>query len=200
MIPTLEVGDHIFVNKFLYGVRIPGADYKFFEHRKPQRGEVIVFRFPNPFHQQSEEDKDFIKRIVAIGGDEIEIRDRVLYVNGRPVPRKPLRGAESCRYEDILDETSGVYVERRCEAFEENLDGHVFTTYYDPAASTPRSWPPRRIPPHHVFAMGDNRDNSHDSRYWGPVPYELIKGRAMFIWWSRGRDGVRWPRMFSPVR
>ena len=200
MIPTLQVGDHIFVNKYLYGLRIPGTDLKYFQLRKPDRGEIVVFRFPNPFHLASEEDKDFIKRIVAVEGDTVEVRDRVLYVNGRPALQQSLGGAETCQYEDVLDENAGVFVERKCEPFAETLGDHRYTTYFDPTGAAPRTWPPRTVPPGAVFVMGDNRDNSHDSRFWGPVPLELIKGRAMFIWWSRGREGVRWSRMFSLVR
>ncbi|HEY3353431.1 MAG TPA: signal peptidase I [Polyangia bacterium] len=199
MIPTLQVGDHIFVNKYIYGLRIPGTDLKFFQVRKPQRGEVVVFRFPNPYHLASEEDKDFIKRIVAVEGDTVEVRDRVLYVNGTAVPHERVQ-ANGCAYEDVLDEGAGVFVEKRCEAYDERLGGHHYTTYFDPTGGAARDWPPRTVPPHSVFCMGDNRDNSNDSRFWGPVSDELIKGRAMFIWWSRGRDGIRWDRMFSNVR
>ncbi len=199
MIPTLQVGDHIFVNKYLYGLRIPGTDLKFFEVRKPARGEVVVFRFPNPYHLASEEDKDFIKRIVAVEGDTVEVRERVLYVNGQAIPHEPLRPGEPCTYEDILDENSGVFMEKRCEPYRERLGGHSYTTYFDPGTGAPRTWAPRTIPPRSVFCMGDNRDNSHDSRYWGPVSFDLIKGRAMFIWWSRGREGLRTGRMFSWV-
>jgi signal peptidase I len=200
MIPTLQVGDHIFVNKYLYGIRLPGTDLKFFQLRPPRRGEVIVFRFPNPYHLASEEDKDFIKRIVAVAGDTIEIRDRVLYVNGKAVPHVPITSAEPCRYEDILDEGSGVFLEKRCEPYREQLGDHTYVTYFDPGSGMPRSWAPRKVPPHSVFCMGDNRDNSHDSRFWGPVSDDLIKGRAMFIWWSKGRDSVRTERMFTAVR
>jgi signal peptidase I len=160
---------------------------------------VIVFRFPNPYHLASEEDKDFIKRIVAIEGDTVEVRDRVLYVNGAPVPHQRVQAAD-CAYEDVLDENAGVFVEKRCDAYDERLGDHHYTTYFDPTGSSPRDWPPRTVPPGSVFCMGDNRDNSHDSRFWGPVPLPLVKGRAMFIWWSRGRDGIRWDRMFSNVR
>jgi len=199
MIPTLQVGDHIFVNKYLYGLRIPGTDLKFFGVVKPARGEVVVFRFPNPYHLASEEDKDFIKRIVAVEGDTVEVRDRVLYVNGQAVPHEPVNPGQPCAYEDILDEGSGVFMEKRCEAFGERLGEHTYTTFFDPGTGAPRSWAPRTIPPRSVFCMGDNRDNSHDSRFWGPVSFDLIKGRAMFIWWSRGREGVRTGRMFSRV-
>jgi signal peptidase I len=199
MIPTLQVGDHIFVNKYLYGIRIPGTDLKFFDVVKPARGEVVVFRFPNPYHLASEEDKDFIKRIVAVEGDTVEVRDRVLYVNGQAAPHDPVRPGEPCAYEDILDENSGVFMEKRCEPFRESLGGHAYTTFYDPGTGAPRSWSVRTVPPRSVFCMGDNRDNSHDSRFWGPVPFDLIKGRAMFIWWSSGREGRRWNRMFTRV-
>jgi signal peptidase I len=199
MIPTLQVGDHIFVNKYLYGLRIPGTDLKFFGVVRPARGEVVVFRFPNPYHLASEEDKDFIKRIVAVEGDTVEVRDRVLYVNGKPVPHDPVRPGEPCVYEDILDEGSGVFMEKRCEPYAERLGRHTYTTYFDPGTGSPRSWQPRTVPPRSVFCMGDNRDNSHDSRFWGPVPVDLIKGRSMFIWWSRGREGVRTNRMFTRV-
>jgi signal peptidase I len=211
MIPTLEVGDHIFVNKYLYGVRIPGTDFKFFERLRPQRGEVVVFRFPNPSHLASEEDKDFIKRIVAVEGDVVEVRNRALHVNGKPVPRVDASRSGACTYQDILDETSGVFVEKSCEAYRETLGSHAYTVFFEPGGSAPRSFAPHTVAPGTVFAMGDNRDNSHDSRYWGGVPTDLIKGRAMFIWLSsKSRASsypwpisfladLRWERMFRGV-
>jgi len=204
MIPTLQVGDHIFVNKFIYGVRLPFAkDIKFWmDYRKPRRGEVIVFVYPK------EPDKDFIKRIVAVEGDTIEVREDVLYVNGAPVPRQKIDG--ECRYDDLVEE-QGVWLEKRCEAWRETVEGNSYTVVFDKNGGH-HSWPPRTVPKESVFVMGDNRDNSHDSRYWGFVPFGHIKGKAMVIWSSAGPapegefaplrflHGLRYERLFHLVR
>jgi signal peptidase I len=192
MIPTLQVGDHIFVNKFIYGVRVPFTNIKFgMEYRKPRRGEVIVFIYPK------ERDKDFIKRIVAVEGDTVEGKDDQLYINGKPVPRRHVD--EDCRYEDYVEDTAH-WEERRCEKWIETMDGQSYTTVYD-KNSSPHSFSPRTIPKGQVFVMGDNRDNSHDSRYWGNVDFDLIKGKAMIIWWSHGEpEGFRYQRIFKLVR
>jgi signal peptidase I len=194
MIPTLQVGDHIFVNKFLYGVTVPWTNYKIGQnYRKPRRGEVIVFKPPH------DPDKDaFIKRIVAIEGDTVEIRDNQLLINGEPVPRAHVD--KDCTYWDFKEET-GRWEEDRCDAFQQSLDGTPFTTIFD-KASIGRSWQPVTVPPNKVFVMGDNRDNSSDSRYWGFLPIENIKGKAMIIWWSSGEpEGwIRLARMFHIVR
>jgi signal peptidase I len=195
MIPTLQVGDHIFVNKFIYGVRVPWTNIKFgTEYRKPRRGEVIVFIYPK------EPDKDFIKRIVAVEGDEVEVRDNVLYINGKPVPQVADKG--DCRYDDY-EEATDHWEERRCDAYDETLGKNRFTVIFDKDGSG-HSSRPFKVPPQSVFVMGDNRDNSHDSRFWGAVPYDLIKGKAMLIWWSAGEPsklgGIRFDRMFHLVK
>ncbi|HEX2569832.1 MAG TPA: signal peptidase I [Polyangia bacterium] len=189
MIPTLQVGDHIFVNKFIYGVRIPFTDYKFgMGVRKPERGEVIVFKFPK------DPDKDFIKRIVAVEGDTVEIRNNVVYINGQAVEHERVT-SHPCEYDDKIDEESDHWQHRQCVAYNETLDQHRFTAIYNYGEGV-RSWSPVKVPPGHVFVMGDNRDNSHDSRYWGFVPFELIKGKAMVVWWSSGQpEGIRIKRM-----
>jgi signal peptidase I len=189
MIPTLRVGDHIFVDKFSHGLRIPFTHIKFFDTlRLPKRGEVIVFIYPR------EPDKDFIKRIVGVGGDTVEVRDDILYVNGKPIPRR--LAERGFRYLDF-DEQTGQWQERVCDLWEETVDGHPYQTIFDHDAEGHRSdFPPTKVPPGEVFVMGDNRDNSHDSRYWGTVPLDHIKGQALVIWWSRGdKDGVRWYRL-----
>ncbi len=180
MIPTLQVGDHIFVNKFIYGIRIPWTNFKIGEHyREPKRGEVIVFIYPK------EPDKDFIKRIVAVAGDTVEVRDNHVIVNGKPVERTHVEG--DCRYMDF-EEAAQQWDERGCDEVIEKLDdGSRYTTIYDRGSGPQRSPSgPWTVPPDSVFVMGDNRDNSHDSRFWGFVPYDLIKGKAMIIWFSSG--------------
>ncbi len=192
MIPTLQVGDHIFVNKFISGVRVPFTNIKFgMEYRKPRRGEVIVFIYPK------EPDKDFIKRIVAIEGDSVEVRDNQVFINGVGVPRAHVDG--DCRYEDYVEDTAR-WEERRCEGWNETVNGTQYSTVYDKNGGV-HSTRPVTVPKDSVFVMGDNRDNSHDSRFWGFVPFDLIKGKAMIIWWSHGEpEGVRVNRLFHLVR
>jgi signal peptidase I len=189
MIPTLQVGDHIFVNKFIYGVRIPWTKIKFgMNYRKPQRGEVIVFIYPAS--RKDEEQKDFIKRIVAVEGDTVELRDNHVIVNGKVVERVALPGdgygGQECSYDDYSEEIAR-WEHRTCEAWQESVPGHQYVTYYE-RGSIGRAWPPHVVEPGTVWVMGDNRDNSHDSRYWGAVPFENIKGKAMIIWFSIGQQ------------
>ena len=197
MIPTMEVGDHIFVNKFLYGLRIPFTMLKFFDWRKPQRGEVIVFIYP--VHP----DTDFIKRVIGVEGDTIEVRQDVVYVNGQPVLHHRIPGLYT--YWDY-DENADTWSERTCARVEEELGGAKFITIHDAHPSVDESGAYRNdfpapgqkyvVPRDTVFVMGDNRNNSLDSRYWGPVPLENIKGKALVVWWSSGGpDGVRWGRL-----
>ena len=174
-IPTLLVGDHIFVDK---------------SAKHPKRGDTTVFIYP------MERDKDFIKRVVAVGGDTIEIRDNQLVLNGQPVPRKHVD--EPCEYDDY-NEDSGQWEKRGCEAWDETLDGRTYRVIFDRRGGG-HSTRPVTVPPDSYFVLGDNRDNSHDSRFWGFVPQELIKGVARKIWFSYGPDGVRWSRIDKPVR
>jgi signal peptidase I len=170
VIPTLQVGDQIFVDKTA---------------RTPARGDVTVFIYPK------EPDKDFVKRVIAVGGDTIEIRDNQLVLNGQPVPRQHVDGP--CEYDDFVDDTSR-WEKRRCDAWDETLGAHHYRVYQE-ADGQPHSFPARTVPAGHVFVMGDNRDNSYDSRFWGTVPPENIKGVARKIWWSSGPNGIRWERL-----
>jgi signal peptidase I len=199
MIPTLEVGDHIFVSKFSYGLSIPFTDTKILQYGEPKRGDVIVFKWP------VDTSTDYIKRVVGLPGDTVEVRQGQLYVNGNEIHRErvPVR----CHYSEIS--TAGVPDDHDCEHWMETLGSKVHDTILEP--SHPAADHPRLVvPAGEVFVMGDNRDNSYDSRKWGTVKMNLIKGRALIIWWSRGNSkpwdlvawvqAIRWRRFFSVVR
>ena len=161
MEPTLLVGDHILVNKFLYGIRIPVIGKKVLPFSQPRRGDVIVFIFPN------DRSKDFIKRVIGLPGEKIEIRERKIYINDR-----------------LIEDPWGKY------------------------------FPPERlinvgpevVPPNALFVMGDNRNNSEDSRYWGFVPLDDVLGKAFVMYWSWDWRAsslvskVRWQRIGSLIR
>ncbi len=183
MIPTLQVGDRIFVNKFVYGLRVPLVGWKL-GAQSPSRGEVVVFVHPK-------EGIDLIKRVVAVAGDTVALRDGVVWVNGQAVAHHHVTA--DCRYTDY-DETNDQWLERACDQWQESDGSATFTTLSDPTRR-PSTMAPVKVPAGSIFVLGDNRDNSNDSRYWGFVPINLVKGRAMFVWWSSGGpDGVRWSR------
>jgi len=175
MIPTLLVGDYVLVNKFAYGVRLPFTGKLLIPVGEPQRGDVMVFRYPDDPSQ------DFIKRVVGMPGDKLEIRDRQLYVNGKPFER--------------VSEGEYVYPEGDSNAphaalryLEKNPEGAEYTVlqYNNEAMRSMQPTGPWIVPANHYFAMGDNRDNSRDSRFWQHsfVSPEAIKGRAFLIHWS----------------
>jgi signal peptidase I len=184
MIPTLEIGDHIFVSKFAYGIGIPFTNKKILSIKEPRRGDVIVFKYPlGP-------ETDYIKRVVGLPGDKVEVRRNEIFINGKPMPRELVEGGPPCRYSEG-PRFDGTPIEKACELWMETLDGHVHKAIHEP--DHPASeFGPKEIPPNNVFVMGDNRDNSNDSRVWGTVPYELIKGKALIIWWSRGPTSGEW--------
>jgi signal peptidase I len=157
MIPTLEIGDHIAINKL---------------KRAPSRGDIIVFEYPR------DPSKDFVKRVVAVGGDMIELRDNRMILNGHEIERVAKPGP--CEYRDY-DEVSEETIRRTCDAFDETLDGKRYTVY-QAKGDVARSWPVKAVPPDHYFVMGDNRDNSSDSRHWGFVPAKNVKGTFIGVW------------------
>jgi signal peptidase I len=184
MIPTLQVGDHIFVNKFIYGLGYPLSGEKFWIYSAPKRGDVIVFKYPE------DKDKDFIKRVIGIAGDSVAIRDNYVYLNGKVLPRRKLGVVH---YEDITDEISPPQVRQGvADEYTETIDDKQFSIYLNQGYQTGGCPPtahfgctePAKVPDGAVFVMGDNRDNSHDSRFWGYVPVAYIKGKALFIWYS----------------
>jgi len=174
MIPTLQIGDHIFVAKFSYGVSFPYLTNKKYFWKRPERGDVIVFRPPH------EPEKDFIKRVVGEPGDVLEVRDSVLYINGIAVPRCKIAVAE---YQDRDQET--LIWNRRKGVFYLERIGNTYYIVINNIYSN-SSWGPEKVPEGMLYVMGDNRDNSFDSRAWGGVPFENIKGEGVIIWWSNG--------------
>ncbi|MFC6311086.1 signal peptidase I [Paraburkholderia dipogonis] len=180
MVPTLLVGDFILVNKFDYGIRLPITNTKITEGRPLQRGDVVVFRYPK------DESVDYIKRVIGLPGDTVAYQDKQLTINGKPVPETPLP--------DYLDDERMGYAKQ----FEEDLGGRKNAILNNPAVPPfivgAEDYPYRdnctynargvicKVPPGNYFMMGDNRDNSADSRYWGFAPDKNIVGRAFFIW------------------
>ena len=180
MVPTLLVGDFILVNKFDYGIRLPITNTKITEGRPLERGDVVVFRYPK------DESVDYIKRVIGLPGDVVAAQDKQLTINGKPVPEAPLP--------DYFDEERIGYAKQ----FEEDLDGRKNAILNNPAVPPyivgAEDYPYRdnctynargvicKVPPGNYFMMGDNRDNSADSRYWGFAPDKNIVGRAFFIW------------------
>ncbi len=167
MLPTLEIGDFILVNKFAYGLRVPVLNKKILELADPERGDIVVFRYPrNP-------SVDYIKRVVGLPGDKISYYNKIVYINGEP----------------MRQEFSGSYDSGRGRALDdlfEQLGSVKHRILRDPSRPTfENSWV---IPEGKYFVMGDNRDNSNDSRVWGFVPDENLVGKAFFIWmnWDSG--------------
>jgi signal peptidase I len=162
MEPTLLVGDYLLVNKFIYGVRIPFTDTRIFQYRKPQRGDVVVFVFP------LDPSKDFIKRVIATGGEKVQIIDNKIYINDHRIddPWGYFKKNGSAEYIPLME-----------------------------------NFGPVIVPKDSLFVMGDNRNNSDDSRFWGFVPLQAVVGEAFdiyFSWNSRAGkvwDKIRWSRI-----
>jgi signal peptidase I len=152
MKPTLLVGDHILVNKFIYGIKIPFTDKALISLSQPERGDVVVFKYP------LDTKKDYIKRVIGLPGDRVELSERKLIINGQTV-----------------DDPHAKY----------SLHGNL------------RNFGPVAVPNDHLFVMGDNRDESSDSRVWGFVPISYLKGKAFLIYWSwdSRKFGLRWGRL-----
>lgn len=159
MQPTLLIGDHILVNKFIYGMRLPFTNKTIIPVADPKRNDIMVFKFPQDM------DKDFIKRVIGLPGDKVEVRDKKIFINDAP-----------------LDDLYGTY-----------LDSASM-----PAGIRPRdNMGPVTVPPHSLFVMGDNRDQSYDSRFWGFVDFSMVKGKAFMVYWSWNSEkfGIRWDRI-----
>lgn len=194
MIPTLMIGDHIFVNKFVYGLRIPFTKKKLVTFGAPERGEPIVFMYP------LDESKDFIKRVVGLPGDKIRIQGDEVSINGEPMARQSIQVEPNNgdRFLKVIPEAVADQANvHEIPAFK-NWDKYAYFIEKTGKANHVVQFDSRPsyadsefdVPPDHLFVMGDNRDNSSDSREWGFVPIENVKGRAMFVWLSLDYDEI----------
>ena len=166
---TLQIGDHILVSKFIYGIKLPFVQKTIIPIKKPKKEDIIVFRYPeNP-------KLDFIKRVVGVEGDVIKVRNKKLYVN-----------------DQLVDQEYAIHT-----------DPHIIPEVYNKRDN----FGPVSVPPDALFVMGDNRDNSKDSRFWGFVNLQAVKGKAFMIYWSWNKNNsqsllhyVRWGRIFDILR
>jgi signal peptidase I len=164
MLPTLQVGDHILVNKFIYGIRLPVIGRLLIPVSSPRRGDVAVFVYP------VDHSKDFIKRVVGVAGDVVEIRDKRVYING-----------------EVWNDPHAFFTDGKAR-------GH---------RTSPRdNYGPVTVPAGHIFVLGDNRDRSYDSRFWGFVDLADVQGKAFLIYWSWDgeKQWVRWGRVGGMIR
>ena len=180
MLPTLEVGDFILVSKSAYGIRIPVLNKKIIDFGPPKRGDVIVFRYPE------DPRVDYIKRVVGVPGDKISYQNKILYINDQPQPQIQIGNYMVDRYGQFA-------------RIQEILNGKKHDILINSRIAGANSQ--YIVPEGHYFAMGDNRDNSRDSRSWGFVPDENLVGRAFFIWMNwNGDHGPAWSRIGSIIR
>ncbi len=165
MEPNLLIGDHLLVNKFVTAPTMFGFERALLPTREVRRGDIIVFKYPE------EPDRDFIKRVIGLPGETIELKNKKVHVNGSSID-----------------------------------EGYAHVLQPPSADGTPQPWDRRHtfgpvtVPEGHYFMMGDNRDNSQDSRFWGFLPASFVKGRAMVIYWSFGEEGTRWGRLLNQIR
>ena len=161
---TLQIGDHILVNKFIFGVKVPYWNKTIIPIKSPQHGDIIVFKYPK------DPNKDFIKRVVGVAGDIIESRDKQLYLNHK-----------------LVNHDYGIHT-----------DPHIMSGNNKPRDN----FGPITVPPNSLFVMGDNRDESYDSRFWGFVDLKAVNGKAFIIYWSWDKlnFGVRWNRLGQILR
>lgn len=181
--PTLLVGDFILTSKFSYGIRLPVLHTQIWEMSTPKRGDIVVFRWP------PDRKIDYIKRIIGLPGDQISYIDKVLYLNGKPMSQV-IQGYQIEDSGTTPDPTWQVIKKR------ENLNGIQHEIYQRPDAAS-KDFYDLVVPPGQYFVMGDNRDDSADSRYWGFVPDSDLVGKAIYIWfsWDTIKHKIRWNRI-----
>jgi signal peptidase I len=193
MMPTLLTGDFILVNKFAYGLRLPVAHTLILDLGEPERGDVVVFRYPE------DPSTDFIKRVIGLPGDEIAYRNKTVYINGDPMPQRPAgiytgfgSGVRMTGFDVRAEIVNGV-------------DHEILINPRAPDFAPPCAWllmkQPHVVREGHYFVMGDNRDQSSDSRCWGEVPEENLVGKAFLIWmnWDMANGGPNWSRIGGTI-
>lgn len=182
MIPTLLIGDHIFVNKFAYGFKIPFSDLVtdhpvyVVKRDPPKRGDIIVFMYPK------DESFYYIKRVIGVPGDTVELRNKILYINQKMVPRDLVSAEKAEKLFKSLDDPK--YTAANLDLYTEHLDHVDHSILLDKTNFMGETYGPTKVPADSLFVMGDNRDFSNDSRFWGFVPMKNVKGKAIVIWLS----------------
>ena len=184
MLPSLFIGDFILVSKSSYGIKLPVLKHQIIPIANPERGDVMVFRFPR------DPKTNFIKRVIGTPGDVVSYHNKRLSINGQPLPLEPV---------ELVDWPSEDQDER-IKTFLESIGEENHTVMIDSRRTS--SSIRVKVPAGHYFVMGDNRDHSNDSRYWGFVPEEFVVGKAFFIWFSwdsAGGGGVNWGRIGNVI-
>lgn len=194
MVPTLKIGDHIFVSKYPFGLFMPFTKYELIRTGSPKRGDVVVFLFP-----KKDESLHYIKRVVGLPGDKLQFQGKDLFINGELVWKEKVTDPSEIEKITGSKESPG-------ELYREKLGEKIHYIRYlgGPGGDFGRSSEVVEVPPDSFFMAGDNRDDSYDSRSWGPVPRRNLKGRAEIIWLSLAsesgsKDKVRWNRMMSVI-
>ena len=190
------VGDHIFVNKFAYGLKIPFTEWFgdpkfFFKSDPPKRGDIIVFKFP------PNQEVYYIKRVIGLPGDKVEMKGKRLFVNDQPISARQLDSSEVRAMSKNVDTKE--YPRDMLDFYEEDMGERHPITMTDQRSAKDK-YGPTTVPPDHFFVMGDNRDHSYDSRFWGFVPIKFIKGRAILVWLSLWVDFQKNEYKFNPER
>ena len=182
MIPTLLIGDHIFVNKFAYGFKLPFSDWimdhpvYLVKREPPQRGDIIVFKYPR------DESFYYIKRVVGVPGDKIEQKNKVLYINDQMISRDLIQGEPTESLFKVLNDSK--YTSASIDVYNEKLNHANHLIMLEKTSYINDSFGPITVPSESLFVMGDNRDFSNDSRFWGFVPMKNVKGKAIVVWLS----------------